>query len=746
MDFAQALISLLGASWSSSRVYRQIHGAALSLPDRLAMFPKRRLPIHGRVTIHWNGRHVPFIEAERDVDLPVGLGMVHAHLRLGQMEVLRRIARGRVAEMAGPAAIDLDHLLRILNFGRAAPAILSAMPADSREWLDGFVCGLNAYVDGVETLPFEFRAAGLAREPWTAEDVLTLGRFVSLDVTWLVWFQLLAHVADTDWAALWERLTTEGAGLPYAPEPGSGLGLAIANSTFSGLGRWGSNSFAVAAERSATGGALLASDPHLGITLPNCWLLAGYQSPSHNALGLMIPGLPVIALGRNRRIAWGATNLHAASSDIYDVSGLSADDVAQRRERIRCRWWSDRDVTVRDSALGPVVTDSRLLADPFGRTLALRWAGYLPSDELTALLQVSQARDWPGFRRALQGFGVPGQTFTYADAHGHVGQLYATQLPRRPPVELPELVMPASASSCWDHTVTADDLPAQLDPPDGIAVSANNRPLETNIRIGCFFSPDDRFQRLRYLLRQKERLAVADVSAAQQDVYVPSIVAFRDEFLARLKPSARASATLDALAAWDGRYAAESTGALAMERLTYHLARNLSGQGRARAYWATWCPRALVRRDVAKASAAVLEAVSDTALAAADRAVKKSRTWGNEHRLRLMHLFGMLPVLGHLYRFGDFPAAGNSETVMKTAYGFVSGRHAARYGSTARHISDLSDPDRNYFCLLGGQDGWPSSTTFIDQLPDWQAGRYHDMPLRVETARARFPHTLHLTP
>jgi penicillin amidase len=83
---------------------------------------------------------------------------------------------------------------------------------------------------------------------------------------------------------------------------------------------------------------------------------------------------------------------------------------------------------------------------------------------------------------------------------------------------------------------------------------------------------------------------------------------------------------------------------------------------------------------------------------------------------------------------------------MKTAYGFTDKRHVARYGSTARHISDLSDPDRNYFVLLGGQDGWPNSTSFIDQVPGWREGRYFEMPLRVETARRRFPYKVELGP
>src|SRR5690606_18695570 len=95
---------------------------------------------------------------------------------------------------------------------------------------------------------------------------------------------------------------------------------------FALVNRSGSNSFAVSARRSASGAALIASDPHLGVVLPNLWLSAGMQSPSHHAVGLMIPGVPVVALGRNRWIAWGGTSLHAASSDLFDVSAVPASE------------------------------------------------------------------------------------------------------------------------------------------------------------------------------------------------------------------------------------------------------------------------------------------------------------------------------------------------------------------------------------------------------------------------------------
>ena len=122
-----------------------------TLEARLATIPTTGVPIARPVTIHWNNHQVPFIVAESDDDAAFALGLVHAHLRLGQMAIFRSIAKGRIAEMCGPAATDIDHGLRILNVGRAVPAMLTSMPPASRRWLDRFVDGVNHYQGRIDT-------------------------------------------------------------------------------------------------------------------------------------------------------------------------------------------------------------------------------------------------------------------------------------------------------------------------------------------------------------------------------------------------------------------------------------------------------------------------------------------------------------------------------------------------------------------------------------------------------------------
>ncbi len=181
-----------------------------TVEQRLAVFPTTGLPISGRVTVHWDRHQIPFVEAESDDDAAFALGLVHAHLRLGQMETFRRISQGRIAEMAGPLATDIDHGLRIIDFGRASAATEAQLPAETRIWLTRFVAGINHYQRVVADLPYDFDVLGLEREPWTIADILTFGRLAGTDVNWLVWFNLLRLRDRSDWSTLWARLVANG--------------------------------------------------------------------------------------------------------------------------------------------------------------------------------------------------------------------------------------------------------------------------------------------------------------------------------------------------------------------------------------------------------------------------------------------------------------------------------------------------------------------------------------------------------
>jgi penicillin amidase len=723
--------------------------------QRLAMFPTKGLPLTAPVTIHWDKHQIPFIEAANDRDLAFALGLVHAHLRLGQMELMRRISQGRIAEMVGPLATEIDHSLRILNYAAAAKESERRMPAETRAWVTAFVAGINHYQKTAKVLPAEYRILGLAREPWTVRDVLTVGRLASTDVNWLVWFRALRLRKRKDWPALWARLVKSGGDSMASFRP-AGRQAAL-DDILRGMSRSGSNSLAVAGTRTKSGAALMANDPHLGLMLPNLWLIVGIKSPSMHAVGLMVPGIPFVALGRNERIAWGGTNMRAASSDLYDASKFKPGEIRERTETIRVRWWRNERVTVRETPVGPIITDAPLLDGGAG-PLALRWVGHDASDEVTAFLRVQRARNWQDFRAAFKTFAVSAQNMLYADVDGNIGQLMAIRLPVRRAKTPRDLVLdPRNPRDKWQGFLGVADLPWSYNPKAGFLASANNKPAAARVPIGYFFSTDDRVLRMAALMKGKAKISLEALKGVQRDVYLISAVRLRDLIAEKTRELGVAKAAspaerklLKEFGDWDGHYRIASRGAVAFELVHHYLASALrkrlyepevaeilSGQSR---------NKALLAQDIERASAGDLTADLKTALAAAAAKFTAYKDWGTFHRLVVNHPLGRLPLIGSRYRFVDVPAEGSNDTLWKTAHSTTDRRHPARFGSNARHISDLSDADANWFTLLGGQDGWFNSANFTDQVPLWLTGGYVKVPFRIETVRKAFQYKTKLAP
>ncbi|MCP5364954.1 MAG: penicillin acylase family protein [Hyphomicrobiales bacterium] len=727
-----------------------------SLQQRLSVIPRHDLPLRSPVFVRWDDHQIPFIEAQHDDDAAFALGLVHAHLRLGQMAIYRRIAQGRIAEMGGPLAADIDHGIRILDFGRAAARIEASLPKETRVWLERFVEGINIYQDRIDQLPLEYSVLGLKREPWTVRDVLTFGRLAGTDVTWLVWFNFLQLRQRPDWPEIWTRLTAGGSALPT--ERGHEDDAAALGDVLNGLSRSGSNSLAIAGNRTSTGAALMANDPHLGINLPNTWLIAGLKSPSYNVVGLMVPGLPIFAIGRNPWIAWGGTNMRATASDLVDVSHLPEEDVVSHKETIGIRWWPDREVEIRDTPWGPVLTDAPQLAELNLPPLALRWTGHDVSDEITALLGVARARNFDSFRSSLATFGVSGQNMLYADRDGNIGMVMAVRVPDRSgPVPEDMVIEPAEAQDLWSRVRNTAELPVSLNPEQGFLASANNRPTLPNASVGYFFSPDDRVTRMAEIIGPEGVIDITDLKTIHRDVYVASSVQLRDVLVSQIqKLDILAGSTpeerifVERIAAWDGHYRPESTGAVAFELFHHAFTTNYYKSVFGDTDWAAFAGvgqlKAILVEDIEAMEPQRLANHLSEALTEAAPKLENFANWGEMHRLGLRHPLHFIPLMGDRFRFADHPIGGSSDALMKTAHALTDQRHYARYGSNARHISDLSNLDANLFVLLGGQDGWFNSSTFIDQSDLWLEGEYIQMPLSDESVRNMFPHRTELIP
>lgn len=706
-------------------------------------------PVAAPVEILWDAHQIPYVIAATDRDAAFALGMIQAHLRGGELALARHLVRGRLSELGGPGLNDIDHALRILDFGRAADAAIARMPPETRAWLEAFVDGIN-WFEATHGLAFpEAGLLGLEVEPYSAADMIAIGRLGGQDVNWPLY---------RDLAALWGTPAFERAFARIAEAGSDGMReTAPAHARLEALaalfGRTGSNAWAVAPSRSASGGAMLAADPHLSLSLPGVWIAAGVRAPGMKAVGLMPLGVPVLAIGRSADMAWAGTNLHAAVSDLYDVSGLPAEAIASTPTRIRTRFWFDTLRTVRMAPQGPVISDAAELELP-GRMLALRWAGHLPTDEISALLGVARARTPEEFRAALESFGQPPQTMVFAAADGHIGAVLATTQPDRAGFTAAAFIKDGTKPDPdWDRLLTASRLPVTLDPPGGVLVSANQNPEADGAALGFTFAGTARARRIAERLNHAQILTLDDLARAQRDTLSREAAALARHLAREIRSlglARTAPAVLARLEAWNGDYAAGSTGAPAFEALLYWLLPPLHGAAGAddldpiEAEWEVIVH--FLPGDLAALTPEARRDLLRDALRHAERDIERTPTWGDMHRMPVAHILSAVPVIGGFFDYGSYPAGGSRQTAAKAAHGLLRRRTAADFGASARFLADLADPDENWVVLFGGQDGWLGSSTARDQIALWRAGAYIRLPMSDAAIRAAFRHRTTLVP
>ena len=700
--------------------------------------------------IVWDDHLIPSVRAASPEDAAYALGLVHAHLRRAQMEVFRSVARGRIASVAGPLGVGIDEAIRALDLDRAVPRMEAALDDDTRRWLGAYVAGVNDHTRRARGRPADALALGFDYdEPWTVGDVLAIGRLLCVDLNWGRWLGVLPLRDEPGGAEFIERLWAHADdGLPsFGAEQRTDLSL-----LFDGA-KSGSNAFVVSGERSASGGALVAGDPHLGLTQPNFWLAVGLRAPGLNAVGLSAPGAPFVLVGRNERIAWTGTNMQSSSSALYRLpEGWRP--VAERRERIPVRWWFDAVRTIRESEWGPVLTDASMLRGLGEGDLALRWRGHDPSDEAGAFLGAARAESWPAFRAAFARYAVGGQNMLYGDADGNIGQILALEaVPAAARAGRTAPVPTDDPRYDWTPGVPSDELPHAFNPEAGFLVSANNTPVRTDPPLVPQGNANDRVARMTELLEGRDGLTLDDLLEIQLDTFSrASLEAARA--IARLAGSGpRLSrdelALVGALAAWDGRYDEDSAGAvayqLALDALIDRLYRDRYAPAVRAVIRGAPYAHTFVLEDVTSGDPGAADAVRG-AVRAASRRFDPDRTWGDVHRLRLAHPIAMAPFVGRRYVFDEMPWPGSTTTVMKSAHGVTSGRHTTSFGANARVLFDMGGIDDNRVVLLGGQDGWIGSDRMLDQVGLFRDGGTVPLPLSREGQDARAALRTALTP
>ncbi len=672
-----------------------------------------RLPGAPTATASRDQLGVPHVEAASIDDALWVQGYVTAQDRLWQMDLLRRIPAGELAEILGFNLLETDRRHRTLGLGRFARESAQRLPAADLAHLAAYARGVNAFIASqAGDLPFEFQALRYQPRPWEPADTL----LISLHM-----FRILSETWRDELAA------ANGPAPSAAPERLRGLLPSLDSDA-----AFGSNAWAVSGVHTASGKPLLANDPHLDYSIPCIWYTAHLQAPGLNVIGVTLPGVPGVIIGHNDRIAWGMTNLH------FDVQDLYLSDRAESTspEIIHVRGRPDDHWTVSRTRTGPVV------GAVGGRLASLRWTALDPSLEPfpALVLDLDRARNWEEFRTAASRVAGPAQNFLYADVDGNIGYQATGKLPIRRGFD-GNLPVAAEPRLEWQGYIPFEALPRSYNPTSGRLVSANQNPFPPDFPypVNGDFAPVSRSRRIEQLLTEKDHFEPADFVRIQTDVdslfghfFARALVQALDRQTSLEPELARAR---DDLRGWDGQFRAEEVTPV-LATVAYNYVRRFLQEAPA-------APRNPNRVD----SGFVEQVLTTRApewrfdfdellvrcLRLALREIRQrpeaTATWGRYNQVTFAHPVGhRLPVLRRFFDLGPFPQAGTRTTVRQTT---------PQMGPSMRLVVDLADFNRSLHNLTTGESGQPFSSHYEDQWPAYYEGRSFPLPYSPAGGGAR---------
>lgn len=575
---------------------------------------------------------VPHIFADNAGDLFFAQGYVQAQDRLWQMELNRHVGHGQLAELFGDTSfgdsttVEVDKFLRTIGLNRAAASDLSSFDAHSREALQSFADGVNAFVHTHRgELPIEFSLLGYQPGDWAPIDTVVWAKVMAYDLGGnyedeLFRSQLIDALGEAYARQLVPLYPASGPFIipPSVKNFGSSspgiLAPSVTQASALQIGRpdldalrsindalgmmgkaVGSDNWVVDGTRTVSGKPLLANDPHLGISMPSIWYMNALQCAPvsaacpYDVIGYSFPGVPGVVLGHNERIAWGVTN---TGPDVQDLFVEEMNPANPNQYRYQGEWLDaqldpqvihvkdgpDVSFTIRSTRHGPILTP---VLKGITATVALEWTATKERSAIVnSLFALDAAANWEDFRNALRLWDVPAQNFVYADIDGNIGYQLAGRIPIRARGDGTVPVQGSAAENEWSGYIPFDELPYVSNPESHFIATANNQvvPNDYKYLIASEFAAPFRAERIVDLLASKAKLSPDDFKRMQGDVYSLPLVKLRDHVVQVEPEGFLAVRAMKYVREWDGNLTQATIGGTILQVTYLKLVQDLLGQ------------------------------------------------------------------------------------------------------------------------------------------------------------------------
>ena len=756
------------------------------------------------VTVHRDEKGMAYIYAQNFEDLNLAQGFITAQDRLFQMELIRLFASGRISELAGEKARKLDLRMRTLGFRRNAIKHGALLNEETRRFMQKYVDGVNAFIETrPENIHLEFKLAGLKPSPWDIADSLTILNYMGWGSAANVKSEIIAQM-------LIEKLgpvkaaeifpininpddeTRTGAVIAKPPFENAGLNIGFDKSLLAYLDdgplKIGSNNWTAGPDLSPGGKPIVANDPHLAANiLPGPWYPCGLIAPDLRAIGVTIPGMGGMVIGRTDHIATGVTNAYGDTQDLYvetvdpenpdnylegnvSIPFEVIEDTLKFKDKSVSGGFKEEKIIIRLTRRGPVISGIMpgLETD---RVITVRWSSFEAMAPRIGFERLIRSRTVAEVRQALKDANQISLNFVFADHRGDIGWQVTGKLPIRTQGEgLVPYVVNDSADN-WTGWIPWEDMPHIVNPERGWVGTCNHLTVRQDYpyHYTTHASPSQRYRRLIELMDAPGKKSVDDHWKFQRDatnLMAEKIAPVMGRVLLNHEDT---KAMGQLLADWDFIDSADSAAPTIFQAvyrefalLVYadELGDDLAGAMLNNWYfWQERLQRMVLEnnspwfdnlqtsgkketRDDLLHQAALIAGKNLGSTMGQDPA---KWLWGNVHRHEFVSPIRRSGPGSEWLGGGSHPADGSGETLYRGIYDF-NAPYKTIVSASLRMVADLGDPDKILAVLPGGVTGRQFDPHTTDQVKPFMDGAkvywwFSDKAIKEHTR-----HTLTLSP
>lgn len=736
--------------------------------------------IEKTTTVYFDDFGVPHIYANSQKDAMVALGYVHAQDRLWQMELMRRIAPGRLSEIFGSVALQNDMFFAGLGIEEASEIAIAKLDKNGKDYqlAMAYLDGINQYLEEGKT-PIEFYLVGVKKEKFTLKDVYNIFGYMSFSFA-------MAQKTDPLLTDIRDQLGPE-----YLKDFGldGSLGTtriknakekikeysAIAKSVTALLDQSpippfiGSNSWVIAPPKTEKGKVIFANDPHIGFSQPATWYEAHIVTPDFELYGYYLAGTPYPLLGHNRKYAYGLTMFENDDLDLYKEEN-KVDDANSylspkgyvnyqiRNKTIQVKDSSAVNLKVKISRHGPIVNDL-IKGLNTKQPVALSWIyTQQPIQILDAVYRLSHAQNISDFQKGVALIAAPGLNVMYGDAKGNVAWWATGKLYKHQPGVNPNFILNgASGKEDIAEYLDFSKNPSAVNPSWNYVYSANNQPEAVDgFLYPGYYLPEDRAKRITTLLDAKQKWNKQAVSQMIIDNTSSTVTETLKVMLASIVSESLSENQKQAftiLKDWKGDNNLNQVAPTIYNKWLYLYLKNTFedelGNDKFEQFLGTHIGKQVATKLIAnpnsiwwddsttkgtkETQAFIFKKSYKEAIAALEKQLGtsvESWTWNKVHTVEHQHPLGKVSALKPIFNVGPFEIAGTNEVINNLMFGLnASGNYKVTGGPSTRRVIDFSDVENSWSIIPTGQSGNPLSAHYADQTQMYNEGKFRKMKM-----------------